>query len=362
MDISTSSRTGGDGLEAFEPRLKKNQARRAAAKRAKEAEVTAAKAASEEAKAAPVKAANEAIDATKAVKGAVAAAESAADTVTAKTTREVAKEAVEDIASKAKTGLSHAGMAGIGAAGLFGLFAMSRGERKSQIAPRRRKGQVHEHPRFDSFGRRSTIAGASMMGALVAGVGLATKRGSPATRAFMALGGAVGAGLGVSRLYKDDPAVATLGMATAGAAASLAYILVSKNSAAGLRSLRNFATKQGPKSVVQGALNAVTDAKNKFPLLDSFLSKEGLALGAGLITLPAAHSIMVKHFAAEKRRTTDHRDIAFMPAWQDHKAGHKGFRKNNNPLFASNASNTADVNFLGSLHSYYDSASIFQGV
>ena len=149
-------------------------------------------------------------------------------------------------------------------------------------------------------------------------------------------------------------------MAGAGAAATLMYALVSKKGTAGLKALKSMLQRQGPKAAVDAAENAVRDIRNTFPMVQRLLSNEGLALGAGLVTLPAAHSIMVKHFANERRSQTDHGDVAFMPAWQDNKAGHTGFRRSNAPLLGLNNASAANVNFSGNVNTYYNSANVFE--
>jgi hypothetical protein len=138
------------------------------------------------------------------------------------------------------------------------------------------------------------------------------------------------------------------------------YALVSKRGTAGLKALKSFVSRQGPKASIDAAENAVREIRKTFPAVGRLLSSEGLALGTGLVTLPVAHSIMVKHFANERRNRTDHGDIGTMPSLQDNKAGHTGFRRTNAPLLAVNTANTANVNFSGNVNTYYNSANIFE--
>lgn len=281
------------------------------------------------------------------------------DIATAGTKAEV--NAIQSAGKSALSELSHSKAAlGAGAVGIFAVLAMMRKHRRNEISPRRRDARVQEHPNFDTDG--STIKGITMLGALAAGMGIISKKGSPAVRASLAIGGAAVAGLGLSIKGRQDPSVAVLGMASAGAAAALAYTLVGKQSPYGIKSLRDFLTKHGAKATIEGATTAIENTTSKFPGIGNLISKETAATAAGLITLPMAHSLMVKHFAAEKRLTTDHGDTSFMAAWQDHKAGSQAMKKSNAPLLDYNRANVADVNFSGQVNSYYNSAGVFQGV
>lgn len=248
---------------------------------------------------------------------------------------------------------------GAGAAALFGIYALARKSHKQEISPRHRDAIVQEHPNFNE--NRSIMRSVSMLGAISAGMGIVSRKGSPTVRASLAIGGAALLGLGAT-YKKNDPVTAVLGISTAGAAATLAYVLSNKYKTIGLQTLRNFVSKQGPKSTIDNTIAAISNVKKNFPGISGLISAESVALGAGLVTLPAVHSIMVKHFAAERRRNTDHGEVSFLPAWQDNKAGYQGLRKTNSPLFAYNPSNSAEVNFNGSVNSYYDSASVFEGV
>lgn len=312
----------------------------------------------QQAQAAAVKEVETIVETVKQSKAAAKVATEATEKVVASEATQAAREGIKKVVQKAKTTLSGAGLAGYGAIGLFTLLALNREQKKSEIAPRRREGRVQEHPRGYSNTRPAAV-GASMLGAVAAGLGLLSKRASPTLRATLGIGGAALATMGVSRLYKDDPSVTVLGAAAAGAIATATTVMVNRHSHLGLKALRDFALKHGSTGTMNRTMAAAADVKKLFPGLNDLLSKEGFALGAGLVTFPAAHSIMVRHFAAEKRRTTDHGDSSFIAAWQDNKAGHTGMRKSNAPLFAYNPANQADVVFSGSLNSYYNSASIF---
>jgi len=290
-----------------------------------------------------------------------AAAAAATNPVEGKAAAEALKDATAELASKGKTALSHAGLAGAGAAGLFALYALSRDSRKEQVAPRRRHGRVHENPKGYDDGVRSTAVASAALGAVFGFGAIATNKLNPVSRGYLALGAAIGGGILASAANKNaDSSSSILGMAGAGAAATLMYALVSKKGTAGLKALKSMLQRQGPKAAVDAAENAVRDIRKTFPMVQRLLSNEGLALGAGLVTLPAAHSIMVKHFANERRSQTDHGDVAFMPAWQDNKAGHTGFRRSNAPLLGLNNASAANVNFSGNVNTYYNSANVFE--
>jgi hypothetical protein len=290
-----------------------------------------------------------------------AAAAAATNPVEGKAAAEALKDATAELASKGKTALSHAGLAGAGAAGLFALYALNRDSRKEQVAPRRRHGRVHENPKGYDDGVRSTAVASAALGAVFGFGAIATNKLNPVSRGYLALGAAIGGGILASAANKNaDSSSSILGMAGAGAAATLMYALVSKKGTAGLKALKSMLQRQGPKAAVDAAENAVRDIRKTFPMVQRLLSNEGLALGAGLVTLPAAHSIMVKHFANERRSQTDHGDVAFMPAWQDNKAGHTGFRRSNAPLLGLNNASAANVNFSGNVNTYYNSANVFE--
>lgn len=213
---------------------------------------------------------------------------------------------------------------------------------------RKRKGRVREHPDFSD----KTVKSAAIFGAALAGIAISAKKFNPKIRAGLAIGGAIGLS-SLAAPKSTDPSATILGLAIAGAGAVFAHNLVSNKGLLGLRSLKSFLSKHSAAGPVQGATNAIKDAKKTFPVLDRLLSKHGLALGAGLITLPIAHSIMSQHFASMNRRTTDHREMAFASAWQNNQAGITSGRKSNATLFGNNQSNEVNLNFRGSVNSHY---------
>lgn len=334
------------------------EAKRAAELAEKQAEAEAAEAARQVAKAAQ-QAANEATQTVAEAKGAQQALAQADTPVAGKAAVEAAKDAIKGLGNLEKGALSKAGLAGAGAAGAFAIWALARNERKSQISPRRRDANVQVAPEsFDTTNRRSIAMGAMAAGAALAGAPI--KGISPQQRALLGIGGALGLAVGVGKATGQDTSSVVLGTAITGSIAAIAYSLLSKNGAKGVGVLRNFLTKHGPKAQLDAAALASQKAQNDIGGLTKYLSAQNIAIAGGLLTLPAAHSLMVKHFAAEKRRTTDHSDVAFLPAWQDNKAGSTKWRKSNDPLFVGNPSNNASVNFNGAIYSHYNSSSIFE--
>lgn len=253
-----------------------------------------------------------------------------------------------------KGALSKTGMGLLGGAALFGIYAAARKHRKGEIAPRRRRGRVSNNPRGYGAGE---VSGVSMMGVALLGTGILAKGLPMPVRAALSLGGAVAMGLGLNKSRRTDPSVAALGMATAGAAAIAAYSLISKHSPEGLGALKSFLVRHSPGNAVKGAVAAAASVRKTFPGISKY-AIEGGAMAAGVVTMPMAHSIMVKHLAAEQRRTTDHGDTSFMAAMADHKAGYEGMRNSNAPKAEYDSRHDTSVNFSGSVKSYYDNGLI----
>lgn len=245
--------------------------------------------------------------------------------------------------------------AGVAALGISTFFSGS-------DSVRSRGAVVHEHPKGYDEGRSSSAGAGAMLGAIAAAISLRNKSLSPAARACIGIGAAVAGTVGLSHFYKNDSEPSILASVGAGAAATLAFLLVKNQKTIGIRALRDFASKHNSSRAVESFIGAHNDARKLFPGISELLSREGYSLGAGLVTFPVAHSIMVKHFAAEKRRAGDTSDTAFMASWQSNNAGQTNQKVSNAPLFRYNSANTADVNFSGSLNSYYNSASVFEGI
>lgn len=234
---------------------------------------------------------------------------------------------------------------------------MSRRTRKSEIAPRKRQGIVHSNPK----GYTTDFSGvSSIIGASAAFSALAFQKASPGLRALMGIGGTAAMGAGLMMANRDDPNLAMASWGMGAVAGTLTYAMVSKKSPQGIRALRDTLTRQGHAAGVEAMETAVAQARKNFPLLGNVISTEGLALAEGITTVPMAHSLMMKVMASEKRRTTDHGDVSFMPSWQDNQAGYVTPRRSMAPQHAPQPSQSANVSFSGQVRSHYNSSRAYE--
>jgi hypothetical protein len=198
------------------------------------------------------------------------------------------------------------------------------------------------------------------LGAATAGIGIFSgklnyRQAGVAGFGIALLGMAVG-----GALKKQDPGVNALATASAGAAAAAAYVLASSaNPKRGLHSLTSFLGRSGPQARANAARAAIESSEKTFPGLLASIPDELRGVAAGLVTLPVAHSVMVKAIAAEKRRTTDHANVGFMSAWQENQAGRTGGRKSREPLFKQNWPDGTSLNFTGGIRTHYDMSQVY---
>ena len=248
----------------------------------------------------------------------------------------------------------------IGAAALLGGWALTRRDRKDTIAPRRRKGRVRAHPKWDyDFEHKAVTSSAKVAGA-AAILMLSSKKGSPILRAAVAIGGATALSAATTSIKKDDPLPSILGVTTAGIGATLLGIKLASNSATkGLAGFKQTAMRRTPQAFLERATAAVQSAETNFPALKPIIkainSIEGRAIIGGLIAFPIAHSLIAKHLRANSYKTSDHADTAIMPSWMTNQAGFSTPREFRGPLLGYQSRSDTSLNFSGQVSTYYNS-------
>lgn len=141
--------------------------------------------------------------------------------------------------------------------------------------------------------------------------------------------------------------------ATAG---TIVALKVARTPALGIKSLRDFLTRQGAAGAISSMDDVVNNAKHNFPLLNTLLNNETFALTVGAATIPVAHTVIQHAINAKRNFESDHADFNLIKSFTNVS---NPPRQSNGTLY-SRASMSGDLSFSGSLRSHVDTSRLNQ--